>query len=283
MSSLTSMSSPARSVVDEARYHAVLVPVDFSASAWRVLPLAQAIASWFSVPLLPFHVDTSTPWLGDQDPDRCVPATPFGEQLAVRVVTAADPAAGVLQMARRQPHALLAMSTHGHGEVGEAAFGSVFDQVVRSGERTVLAVGPRFEPQQQARPRRIVACLAGSTTAESIVATALAWTRRCGASLELATVAADGPPLPGQRRPAQRAHERAEQLAAAGEPVTAVTLAGHRPGHDLLTYASAVPGTLLAVTTHACPALTRMFTGSVAAYLCRHSPTPVLVHPRGVS
>ena len=239
------------------RYDTVLLPVDFSAVAWRVLPIAQATAARFDVTVLPFHVDTSAPWLGLQDRDAIVPVAAFGQQLAVHVVTAEDPVAGVLAMVRRHPHGLIVMSTHGHRGLAEAAVGSVFDRVVRSGERTTLTVGPRFDPRQSARPRRIVACLDGSAVADAILPTALAWAHRCDAPLELVTVAEGGPTLPGRRQPTQRVDELAEELAAAGEPVTAVTLAGTHPGRELVAYASATPGTVLALATHARPTLTR--------------------------
>ena len=66
-----------------------------------------------------------------------------GLKVEKRVLSGAEPAKGILEVAREEETDLIAMATHGRSGVPRAVLGSVADKVVRGARRPVLAVRPQ--------------------------------------------------------------------------------------------------------------------------------------------
>jgi nucleotide-binding universal stress UspA family protein len=259
------------------------MPVDFSQLSWRVLPLARTVAQSFGVDLLPLHVDTASPWREPDDVSRLTLSTaPFGRRLEVDVVAARDPAATIARYARRMAPSLIAMSTHGHTGIGEMAFGSVCEGVLRHTDGPVLTVGPEFDVGRHSVVRRLVVCLDSSADALVVVPDALAWGHVLDVPVELMTVLPGQPitELGTQRAAAAEVERLASELSAEHERVSSLVLHGARPGFEIVRYADAVPGTLLAMSTHARAAVPRAVVGSVVMFVARHSTSGVLLRRR---
>jgi nucleotide-binding universal stress UspA family protein len=264
-------------------YRHVVMPVDFSALSWRVLPLAQTVATAFGATLEPVHVDTASPWRDADDGSRLkLSASPFGRRLEVNVVATADPATGIVDFARRTEGSLIAMTTHGHTGMGGLAFGSVCESVLRQTDEPVLVAGPEFDIGRHSVLRRIVVGVDASPDSLTVVPDALAWAHAFDVPVELMTVVPGQPAadLSVEREAASDMEGVARELARAGEPITALVLHGSRAGFEIVRYADSVPGTLVVMSTHARSGLSRAVVGSVVMHVARHATTGFLLRRR---
>jgi nucleotide-binding universal stress UspA family protein len=263
----------------KVRISTVVLPVDFSTLGWEALPLAEHVARRFDAQVRPVHVDTASPWLDDVTESALqLRATPFGRPVSVTVVAAPDPVTGVTDFVGGDPATLIAMSSHGHSGIGELAFGSVGEGILRSTDATVLTVGPRFDVARHAFIRRIVVCVDMTTGGEAILPEALAWARTLKVPLELVTVVSRTATsdLPEQEV-AARFDRLVSELSATYPDVTGLMLKGSRPATEIVRHVSALRGTLVAMATHARPAVARTIVGSTAGAVLRHSPAGVLL------
>jgi nucleotide-binding universal stress UspA family protein len=254
----------------------IVVPVDFSSLGWRVLPLARTVGRAFGASVRPLHVDTSSPWRAEDAQGMTLTAAPFGRRVVVDVIADPDAAHAVATYVASRERALVAMSTHAHSGVGEMAFGSVSEGLIRQAREPVLMVGPEFDVGRFSTVRRVTACVAGAGDAAAIVPPALGWARAFGVPLELITV------QPNEPRTDAFVQWLADDLASAYPMVSAMTLVGNRPGREIVRYAKAQPGTLLAMATHARAPLSRVVAGSVVMHVARHSPSGLLLRRRGI-
>jgi nucleotide-binding universal stress UspA family protein len=259
----------------------VVLPVDFSSLSWQVLPLASHVARRFGATVRPFHVDTASPWLDETWATLQLRATPFGRSVSVGVTASASAVDGILRFAREDPDTLIAMSAHGHSGLGELALGSVCEGVLRGTDAAVLTAGPSFEIERHAFVRRIVACVDMTSGGGLIVPEALGWARALDVPLELVTV--QGHPA-SSNRPVQEQAQRfacsVRQLSEADPRVSGLVLRGSRPAGEIVRHVAALRGTLLAMSTHARPAVARTILGSTASAVLRHSPTGLLLRHR---
>jgi nucleotide-binding universal stress UspA family protein len=269
--------------VTKLGYRRVVMPVDFSPLSWRVLPLARTVARTMGVDLEPVHIDTASPWRDAGEGSKLtLTAAPFGRRLEVNVVAASDPAAGITDFAEHGGQSLIAMSTHGHTGIGEMAFGSVCEGVLRRADTPVLAVGPDFDIGRHSVVHRIVVCIDASADSLVVVPDALLWAHAFDVPLELMTVLPGQPAadLTPEREAALDMERVARELSQDHERISAFVLHGSRAGFEIVRYADSVPGTLLVMSTHARPALSRAVVGSVVMHVARHSTTGVLLRRR---
>lgn len=252
-------------------YGDIVIPVDFSPLGWRVLPLARTLARAFGAEVRPVHVDTSSPWRDEGPQPLSLTSAPFGRRVVVDVIADTDATHGISTYLAGRERALVAMSTHGHGGVGELAFGSLSEGVLRRSDDAIVVVGPQFDVGRYSGVRRVTACIAGHGDAAVIVPVALRWARALAVPLEIVTV------QPAGARSDMFVQWMADDLAAVYPYVTAIMLVGNRPGPEIVRYATAQPGTLLAMATHARPALSRAVAGSVVMHVARHSPSGLLL------
>lgn len=252
----------------------IVIPVDFSALGWQVLPLAETLAGATDAEIRFLHVDMSSPWR-DEDPNALtVTATPYAKHVQVDVVASSDPARGILTHLTAHPHALVAMATHARHPLESAARGGVLTDVLRGLARSMLAVGPKFDVRSGSGVRRVAVCVSGDEDASLILPDALAWARALDVPVEVVNVSPNEPAW----RTADDVVERTVQAAKAGhQPVTGITLVGAHPGQEIVRYAASVPGTLLALATHGRSGLPAALVGSVAAQVVRESASGMLL------
>ena len=143
-------------VRDEVRWNRILVPLDGSTRAEKVLPLAGSFAGACGAELVLLHVDR--PGQGGVHPvpevaqrhaqehaektlEHCRhPLTQAG--LTVRVVGryGPDPAHEVLEAAREVQADLLALASHGRTGLARWRFGSVAERLIQTAECPLLVV-----------------------------------------------------------------------------------------------------------------------------------------------
>jgi nucleotide-binding universal stress UspA family protein len=275
--------TPAATIVDATAdatlgVTSVLVPTDFSQLSWQVLPLAVHVAKRLGVPVQPVHVDTTSPWWDDDKAALTLRVTPFGRALDVLVIADADPVRGILRAADRAPGATLAMASHGHTPLGELAFGSVAEGLLRRSDSAMITVGPSFDPGRFAVVRRVVAAVDAGTDGGALVTDAMRWAEVLDVPLELVYVRSFD--VLGERPDPDdvlRFEALVAEAAAEDGRVTGLVLRGHRPAHEVVSHAAALRGTLLAMSTHALPPVERVVVGSTVAAAVRHSPTGLLL------
>jgi nucleotide-binding universal stress UspA family protein len=256
-------------------YAQVLLPVDFSALSWRSLPIATAMARAFGVPCRVVHVDTSSPWLDAPARVLALNAGPGARSVQVEVVAARSAAAGIVRMLGDDESSLLVMSSHGHTAAAELAMASTAEEVLRTWRGPVLVNGPRSRLAHPLVSRIVVATPPSMHVPVALANDVRAWAERFGAAIELLTVADEATGIPydfeAERARVARLTEVAELLGA-----RPVKVEGQRAAHEIVNYANACPGTLIAMAPRVKPIARQLFLGSVSKAVLRHSKGPVL-------
>jgi nucleotide-binding universal stress UspA family protein len=177
-------------------YHSILVPLDGSAFAEQVLPVAFEIArkSSASVTLLRVHVplapafaeglppfdyniergarDQALAYVQDVARHFADPKVPVSALVLEGPVTAT-----ICEHVRSSDVDLVVLSTHGRGPLARFWLGSVADELIRKLPIPVLAVHPREEPAKPAKAaafQQVLVPLDGSPLAEQAIEAALA-------------------------------------------------------------------------------------------------------------
>ena len=134
---------PERRRSPRLRIKTLLVPLDGSEHAARILPLAHQVARSFGAQAVFLHVTELYPTMGDLPIVQPWPTpaetarhlAPFRKRLkgvTVRILSElGTPAVSILEAARREKADLIAMTTHGRSGISRWAFGSVAEQVLR--------------------------------------------------------------------------------------------------------------------------------------------------------
>lgn len=153
---------------DPADFGRILLPLDGSELAERILPAAKALGRLFdasftvlrvvSPPFRPGLAYEDLPIQVDSEAmvEREEAVTEYVEEMAGRlrseglgargrVVHGAETAAEIVQAADEEDADLVAMATHGRGGLQRLVLGSVADKVLRAGERPVLLHRPPAE------------------------------------------------------------------------------------------------------------------------------------------
>lgn len=264
-------------------FERVLVPLDGSPRSADAVPVGVAIARRFRVSLAHLTVcaneaqrETATAASA-----RFVPS----DRLEVRV----DDVAGAILA---DADALCCLSTHGRGRVGDHLWGSVAQEVVSRSTRSVVVVGPRFDPLAFDSVERIVVCTDGSATVERTLPTVRRWATTLDVEVEVLTVRPDADervvdlvrPIDDDGYFDRFDAEQAEHVRHLAERLTSQGLrAGWRVlrGDDIATviaeHAREQPGTLLALHTHGRGGVDRPRFGTVTMEVVRDSRAPVLL------
>lgn len=265
----------------------LVVPLDGSADAERAIPLARQLAERLGGGLR--LVTVVAPGHDRGAAAAAVAATAARAGAAWTVLDGQDVAAAILEVAAA--NAVVCMASHGRGR-SAAVVGSVATAVVARSDNPVVLVGPGV-PAGHRLAERVVACVDGSPSSETVVPTAANWASALGLRLSLVTVAEPIPPPLKPGAPYRRGHGPAidaddyiarlvqdwqrRDVAVDGTAVhDPVSVAG-----GLADHLATRPAALVAATTHARSGATRAVLGSVAAAIVRHVPAPtVLVRPR---
>jgi nucleotide-binding universal stress UspA family protein len=187
---------------------------------------------------------------------------------------------------------LVVMTTYGRGFFGQAALGSVADQVLRKGTSPLLLVRPDEElPQSEIAPaepiRRILVPLDGSAVAETALQESVLTSPTEPTELILLRVLAF-PIAPADReivRAEKKASEAylegiAKRLASWNCKVITRASEEASPWTGIVDFAEANAIDLIAMTTHGRGGAAKLLLGSIANRVVRMSSVPVLLfHP----
>lgn len=263
----------------------VLVCLDGSTAATKILPLACGIAQKVGARLTLLNVVTANQELAGQADGIRAQARHYDAQS--RFLFDTDVAGAISQEISGHPGAIAALTTHGRSAWEEAILGSVTLNVIRAVRQPVLLYRPRAA-EAPARISRIVTALDGSDFAERMVPVAVDWARALAARLTLVEALPVAPlaqQSPGEskndthdidesaylRRVAARV-ERDDNFSCDWEVL-------HGAAADALcNYIASDRETLLALTTHARGGVERAMIGSVAAACLRRARTPLLLY-----
>jgi nucleotide-binding universal stress UspA family protein len=175
--------------------------------------------------------------------------------------------AGLLEVAERREAAMIVVGTSGH-----PAIGSVTARLLH-GSPVPVALAPHgFRSRPGARAERVTAAFGGS---EGLVDAAAAVAARLGASLRVASFA-----VPAHPPFAAGLVERwAQEIETTGRQAPAVV--GHGASwEEAIDDVDWRDGDVLVVGSSSAAPAARVFLGSRASRIIRHSPVPVLVVPR---
>lgn len=262
----------------------ILVCLDGSPLAEKILPLAQAIATDKGPAVVLLRV------VGDRD-ELSAAEGYMRERAAafpatIRFLISPDPGAAIIEELDKNPRAIAALTTHGRNAWGEALLGSIAMKVIRGARRPVLLYRPG--PDSRATPIKIanlVVALDGSEFSEKIIPTAVQMAKLLNSGIMLVQA------LPPESAQAGRAGlpsgdvlESSYVQIKAGEikkkykiePIWEV-LHGEA-GDAICRYLNGMNDSLLAMTTHARSGFERAFLGSVAATCIRKAGVPMLVY-----
>jgi nucleotide-binding universal stress UspA family protein len=284
-----------------------LVPLDGSATAEYVLPIAVATAKALDLWLvLAQFVRDAQPGDDAHAREALRPARHYldgvvaslhgaGVVLNTRALTAGDDiAAGITSAAHTEDAALIMLATHGRTGVRRLVMGSVADAVIRSATLPVLVVrarpGTPTSSGHEAAIRRILAPVDGSTAATAALAEAVKLARGAGAVLDIVQVAPWSWSLmagatdvaPPEGLDAQLEAGAAEYLARVQAELPAdVRQEQHvlrgDPAASILDYADTSHADLIAMGTRGRSPVTRWALGSVADRVVRSGTHPVLL------
>ena len=211
----------------------------------------------------------------------------IGEDVPIQLVIehARSAAAGLLEVAEHHDAAIVVCGSALHGPLGQVTLGSVTSRLVHS-SHVAVALAPRgFRARPDARVRRVTAAYGGTGTA--LVEAAARVTARVGASLRVASFAVQPrtPVTAGVGRSAD------DTIVADWIEETRAKLPGD---YEFLvgrgeTWEQAIEdvdwedGDVLIVGSSELGPVARVFLGSHATKIVRHSPVPVVVVPREVA
>ncbi len=259
----------------------VVVPLDGSLAAERALPTALDLVHGLEAELVLFRAA----WDADGTVERAALhelVRRSGVPRARAIVAHGFPEEPLVQLVKRDPDAVVCMTTRGHTGLGATLFGSVAEQVLGHVDGPVVLIGPgcRSTPSALAGGR-LVFCFDGSATSAALAPTVIAWATALDLAVHVAMVLHhDGEYLGDHLATADRQAAQAlvEQLRTAGLVVRLHLLDGIDPARAIDAFARDLPAALVATATHgAGTGIIESALGSVATRITRHSPCPVLV------
>ncbi|MFN0092089.1 MAG: universal stress protein [Acidimicrobiales bacterium] len=255
-------------------YDTVVMPVDNSKFSWHVVEHGRRLAEDIGAKVQLFFASS-----GEQvEPEMhdAAAAAHVGLEVTRSANSAEARGAAIAAYAARTPRSVIAMATHGHGGWATTVLGSTTAELLIAADRPVVLYGP--EAKAPAPVKRVVACLDGSSFAESILEEAAKWAWAVGVPLWLVSVLGSGwGKSAGDVTEEAYLGRLARDLERPGLDLQWDALHGWDTGIALVEYANEEPGTLLAMSTHGRTGLRQVALGSVAADVVREARGPVLV------
>jgi nucleotide-binding universal stress UspA family protein len=151
----------------------ILVCLDGSPLAEKILPLAQGIASGKGSTVVLLRVLGSSEELSAEESYMRERAGVL--RAPMRFLISPDPATAIIEELEKNPRAMAALTTHGRTAWGEALLGSVALKVIRGARRPVLLYRARSDSSSApAKITNLVVALDGSEFSEKIVPAAVA-------------------------------------------------------------------------------------------------------------
>jgi nucleotide-binding universal stress UspA family protein len=276
-------------------FHRMLVPLDGSVQADRIVPYASWLAKHLHTAILllsivDLRVASSARGRGDveQELQQAVDRLHREGVQATMAITAGRPAEEILGVAESQGCDLIVLSTSTRESIGRGTLGRVTDKVFHASQIPLLLIPPlTAEPPTSPSdaPTTLMVPLDGSALAEAALPFAADLAQRLSADLMLVrAVPFAGAIVDEKTPPTGEVEARAyldslkEKLQSEGLVVQSRALGGP-PVEHLLDLASQTPRSLMVLTTHGRSALARWFVGSVAEGVVRAASAPILVIP----
>jgi nucleotide-binding universal stress UspA family protein len=295
-------------------YTRLLIPLDGSTTAEKVLPYARFLARRLRLPLEILEVIEVADVVShirrgrdlkailekfDQsrrDYLRRVAGT-FVDTAVNCTVIKATPAEAIIDKAAEDKTTLISMATHGRSGVKRWLLGSVAEKVLRGGSNPLLLIRAteEAEGEGEANLASIIVPLDGSAVAEQVLPDAAALAKQLHVDLVLfraytipytalpvdagiAYAVADEELLSSLRDEATAylAKKAAELNQSGLERVSTIAQYG-LAADEIISMARKTPDNLIAMCTHGRSGVKRWALGSVAETVVRHSGNPVLV------
>jgi nucleotide-binding universal stress UspA family protein len=209
-------------------------------------------------------------------------------------------AAGLLELAEDREAALVVAGSAAHGGPGYVALGSTTSRLLHSAHVPV-ALAPRgFRRGPGARVERVNAAFGGSAGGSELVVAAAGVAARVGASLRVASFAVRARPpytsgvgsseeatvvhdwVEDVRTAARRTLDEVDALPAVPRELEAVVGQGES-WDEALEDVEWEDGDVLVVGSSTSGPVARVFLGSRASQIIRHSPVPVVLVPRAAA
>ena len=207
--------------------------------------------------------------------------------------------AGLLEVAEQHDTSLIVVGSSAAGPLGQIALGSVSSWLLHSSPFPVALATRGFHSRPGVGLKRATAAFGGSGGEELVVAAA-GVAARVGVSLRIASFAVQARPpytisvgreaaeavesewVDAMRAAGQKALEQVEALPAVPHELESVI--GHgETWEEALEDVEWEDGDVLVVGSSSVGPVARVFLGSRATKLIRHSPVPVIVVPRGAA
>jgi nucleotide-binding universal stress UspA family protein len=294
-------------------YKRILVPLDGSKLAEKVLPFTCSLAERLQATLILFHVvEKAAPHEvhGQHHLQDVAEARSYLNQVVeqfsstgvmisqdVHEVQEAGVAQSIRDHAEELHTDLIALCAHGNGGLRDVLFGSIAEQVIRQGTVPVLFIRPVTVKDSGANPiRQILLPLDGSKAHEVAIPVALSLAAKCGAKIRLLTVISTNETLSvkgaitGRVSPravtlsldisAQQAeeylHRISQELSTQGVPVSKSVVRGDVPA-KLIETITAESIDLVVMATHGTNAIDARWEGSLTPRFLPKAPVPVIL------
>jgi nucleotide-binding universal stress UspA family protein len=208
--------------------------------------------------------------------------------------------AGLLEVAEQSDASVIVCGSSAAGGSGHVSLGSVTSRLLHSSPLPV-AIAPRgFRSKPDARVERVTAAFGGTEDAKDLVVAAAAVAGRVGASLRLASFAVRPPPPftagIGARAEEPVIEQWVEEIRAAARAVldtvidppvapksVDIVVGRGETWDEALEEVEWEDGDVLVVGSSSIGPVARVFLGSRASKIVRHSPVPVVVVPRAAA
>ena len=255
----------------------VVVPLDDSRRSQAALDVGTALRDALGARL---HLVSVVAAVDEVETRRAALATAVpGADVSVLVDDA--PAEALLGFLDGGENDVCCMATHARGAVTEMVVGSVAQRMVHAHSGPVVLVGPHHAGKWSGPVKSVLACVDGSPLSEQVLAPAVRFARAMKVDLQLVQVLKpEATALSEGQDAAEWAYLRrtAERLKRdSGIDVQWDVLHGDDPAEAVSGYADAMPGALVAMTTHGRSGLSRLTLGSVAQRVVHESVGPVWV------
>jgi nucleotide-binding universal stress UspA family protein len=206
---------------------------------------------------------------------------------------------GLLEVAEQKDATMIVLGSSTAGVFGHIALGSITDRLLHSSPFPVALAVRGFRSGAGGKVSRVTVAYGGSEQADDLVLAAGRVAARTGATLRVASFAVRPPPptttrfaieedqvvadwAASMRAAAQKVLEQVDGLQAGPDPLDLVI----GQGQDWAEALEDVPwaaGDVLVVGSSSIGPVARVFLGSRATKIVRHSPVPVVVVPRAAA
>lgn len=296
-------------------YSKILIPLDGSKTAEKVLPYARYLAGNFKIPVELLAVVDIAEMAAHMAAEKArfldtmVEDATRSSETYLRNVTATFPGANVkntvvkdraedaiIEKGEADKNALITMATHGRSGLNRFLLGSVAEKVLRGSTNPLLLVRATevAKAEGEAGFKAIIVPLDGSELAESVLPMVADVAKKLGLEVTLFRAfhipynayagdegfyAVNYDELIGAVR--DEANEYLEKKAAeikklGVEKVSCLTKEGFA-GDEIISLANKTPGGLIAMCSHGRSGVKRWVLGSVTETVVRHSSDPVLI------